>query len=376
MSRAWAELDLDALAHNTALLCGRLPQGCALMGAVKADAYGHGAEQIAHALQDLGVEEFCVASAGEGVALRRAGVRGRILVLGWTAPEELELLREYGLAQTVVDLDYARQLDACGPVAVHVGLDTGMHRLGLDWRDEAGIRALLRMRNLRVEGVFTHLCDADGETLDFTRRQGARFWTAVAALEGAGLPRPRTHLLNSTGILRCPELGGDCARAGIALYGTLTTPQATDRWGAGLRPVLSLKARVASVREVTDGEGAGYGLAYTARGRRRLAAVTIGYADGLPRSLSCGAGCALLHGAEAPVAGRVCMDQTLLDVTAIPGVRAGDTAVFLGTSGARTLRACDVAQRAGTITNELLSRIGARVERRWERAVFAPGGET
>lgn len=361
-ARAWIELDRAALARNAASLRARLPAGCALMPAVKAEAYGHGALLVARELNALGVDAFCVATAEEGAALRRGGVRGTILVLGYTGPELFPLLREAELTQTVADASHAAALAAFGGLHVHAAIDTGMHRLGLAWDDGPGLARVFGLEGLQVDGAFTHLCDADNADLNFTRRQARRFSAALAGLRAAGFSCPATHLLNSSGILRCPELGGTYARPGIALYGLLSTEEETERRGGALEPVLSLYARVATVHTLEEGEGAGYGLAFTARRPTRLAVLTIGYADGLPRALSCGKGRVVIRGRRVPIVGRVCMDQCLVDVTGLPRVEPGDRAALIGEG----LSACETAARAGTITNELLSRLGPRLARMWK----------
>lgn len=365
--RAWIELDLSALEQNVKFLRSNLPRSCRLMPALKANAYGHGAVQVARALRRMGVKAFCVASAGEGVELRRHGIFGEILVLGYTHPEDIPRLRRWGLTQTVVDLEYARKLAAGRrKTRVHVAVDTGMHRLGIPCQDVNALREVFRMKNLRIRGIFTHLCvsDANDErSRAYTRAQAQAFDRALKELRKAGITCPKRHLLASYGVLHYPEYAGNYARAGIALYGVLSDAESTRQYAEELRPVLSLKARVASVRTLHSGESAGYGLACTADREMRTAVLAIGYADGLPRNLSEGKGCVLLHGAKAPIIGRICMDQTLVDVSGIPQVQQGDIAVLLGESGQERLTAADWTQAGGTIANEILSRLGPRLER-------------
>lgn len=371
-SRAWIELDREALAHNVAVLRARLPESCRMMPAVKANAYGHGAVLMARELGRLGVDAFCVACVQEGAELRQNGIGGEILVLGYTPPEDFALLEKYRLTQTVADYSHAAALNRYGKkLHVHVAVDTGMHRLGESDQNTDRLCEILRMENLLVDGLFTHLCAADtSDPKDraFTKEQAERFYRAVNAVKrkvpaaeecGSGL---KLHLLASYGIFQYPEYAEDYARAGIALYGVPSTKEGCAGMET-LRPVLSLKARVASVKELFPGECAGYGRAFCADRKRRLAVLTIGYADGLPRSLSNGVGAVLIRGKRAPVAGRICMDQTIVDVSDIPKVRAGDTAVVIGRSGAEEITACDLAQQSGTITNEILSRLGGRLER-------------
>lgn len=342
----------------------RFPQ---LMPAVKADAYGHGAVLIAKALQDMGIGAFCVACAEEGAELRRNGIMGDILILGYTHPEAFFLLKKYRLIQTVVDYRYGKLLNGYGKkIRVHVGIDTGMHRLGERSEKIKEIGRIFRLKNLRVEGIFTHL-GAD-ETKDpaeraFTKRQGEAFYGVLEKLEKQGVSGLKTHLLASYGLLNYPELGGDYVRVGIALYGLLSDKEAGENCPVKLYPVLSLKARIAVVKDLYLGESAGYGLDHKAGEDKKIAVLAIGYADGLPRSLSEGRGRVLIRGQSAPVIGRICMDQTIVDVTGIPGVRAGESAVVIGRSGGEEITAYEIAKEAGTITNEVLSRLGKRLVR-------------
>ena len=365
--RAWIELDRASLRHNVRTLQALLPEGCVLMPAVKANAYGHGADLIAPALNELGVTHFCVASATEGEALRACGVTGEILVLGYTDPGQFPLLRRWHLTQTVLDAAYAQVLNAWGePLDVQLKLDTGMHRLGERCEHLEALSRVFGYQNLHITGAFTHLCVSDSTAPPeraFTLAQGRAFYAAIAQLRARGCPCPKVHLLASYGLLHYPELGGDYARVGIALYGALSSRRDEEHCAVDLRPVLSLKARVALVRDLAPGEGAGYGLQFIPARPAKLAVIAIGYADGLPRSLGRGVGAVLLNGRAAPIVGRICMDQTLVDVTDLPPVHPGEEAVLIGASGSLSLRASALAEQAGTITNELLSRLGARLER-------------
>lgn len=373
--RAWIELDSCALEHNVRYLQSLLPEGCRLMPAVKANAYGHGARQIAGELNRLGVHDFCVACIFEGIELREAGVRGQILILGYTHPSLFPLLVRYRLTQTVLDFDYAKLLQAFGKkLHVHVAVDTGMHRLGIRCESWEDILAVYRMENLVVDGIFTHLAACDSSQPPcraFTESQIDAFYQVIGFLEDAGCSCRGLHLLSSYGMINYPDDAGDYVRPGIALYGLLSSEEdslripnvGSDDGIPPLRPVLSLYARVASVRTLQPGESAGYGMAFTADRDMKVAVLSIGYGDGLPRSLSCGNGRVLIDGCSAPVLGRVCMDQTLVDVSLIPGVTQGDVAVLIGRSGTDEITAGELAFRCDTITNEILSRLGSRLER-------------
>jgi len=370
-SRAWVELDMGALGQNADFLQSRLPGQCRLMPAVKADAYGHGAVLVAGELNRRGIRAFCVACAEEGVVLREHGIEGEILVLGYTHPDEFDLLSRYGLAQTVVDVPYGKLLGRYGEerkqkIHVHIGVDTGMHRIGEPWENIDGIAGLFHREFLAVDGLFTHLCADDvleEREREFTLGQARAFYQLVERLKNRGCICPRIHLQSSYSVLNYPELPGDYARVGIALYGVLSTGADTEKWKGVLKPVLSLKARVAAVKALHPGEAVGYGLQFTADKEMRIATLSIGYADGLPRALSGGVGSVLIKGMRAPVLGRMCMDQTIVDISRVPGVQTGDEAVLIGKSGNQEITAADLAGQAGTITNEILSRLGARLKR-------------
>lgn len=366
-ARAWIEIDKDALRKNVEFLQERLPKDCKLMPAVKANAYGHGAVLVARELCRLGVEAFCVAGVSEAVDLRRAGITGEILVLGYTAPEQFPLLRRHHLTQTVVDYAYAKVLNAYGhQIHVHIGVDTGMHRLGERSENIEDFCAIFEMEHLVIDGMFTHLSadDTMGEAEQaFTKKQVEAFYQVVDALKVRGYRCPKLHLQSSYGVLNYPDLSEDYARVGIALYGVLSTGEDTRKWRDCFNPVLSLRTRVAAVHQLYPGESAGYGLKFVADRDMKIATLAIGYADGLPRDLSTKGGSVLIRGHRAPIIGLICMDQALIDVTEIEGVMEGDIATVIGTDGKEEILASDLADQCGTITNEILSRLGARLER-------------
>ena len=364
--RAWIELNMGNLKHNIEEFRRVLPFDCALMPAVKANAYGHGAALVAKALQNQGVQAFCVASAAEGVQLRLSGISGEILVLGYTHPAEFGDLLAYDLIHSVVDGSYASVMQEDGrKFTVHVGIDTGMHRLGERWDNMEEIVKIFRMPNLKVAGLFSHLCVSDGKSEQeraYTLAQIRHFEDVTEELHRQGFRDFKCHLQGSYGILNYSQCCFDYARAGIALYGIYSDKDDRAMAEVDLKPVLSLKTRVESVKMLYHGEGAGYGLTYNACGNRKIAALSIGYADGVPRELS-NSGYVLCNGQMAPVIGRICMDQMLVDVTDIPRVQAGDEAVLIGKSGSLEIQAEELAQWAGTISNEIVSRLGERLER-------------
>ncbi len=372
MDRAYIEINLENLAHNVAVLKAAMPSRCELMAVVKAEAYGHGMCEIAVHLDKIGVRAFAVATIDEGIRLRRCGIRGEILILGYTVPERAWELRKYDLAQTLIDYAYACRLNEQGcRVKVHMKVDTGMHRLGFDagHHSNTHIKEILdvfAMEHFDVKGIYTHLCVADSleeEDVLFTRQQIADFYGVLKRLKKEGIRIPKIHIQSSYGLLNYPELKCSYVRAGIALYGVLSTPDAQTKLQLDLRPVLSLKTKVVLIRFVPQGESVGYGRTFVADRDSVIAILSIGYADGFPRSLSNRAGYVLINGGCAPIVGRICMDQLAVDVTDIADVEAGMTATLIGYDGGKEIAAPVVADDAGGITNELFSRMGSRLGR-------------
>lgn len=375
--RAWLEIDAESLAHNVRALRSAMPPGCRLMAVVKADAYGHGAAKMGGFLEKLGVDAFAVAAVDEGIRLRESGVSGEILILGYTDVRRAEELNRFRLTQMLIDLPYAAALNAQGvPVKAHIKIDTGMHRLGIPFDRPGDVRAVFAMENLEIGGICTHLCCCDSplpEDAAFTREQVRRFYALTEELERGGLTLPALHIQSSGGLLNLPQLRCDYVRAGIALYGVSSAPDSRSALRLALRPVLSLKARVVLTRTVPAGESVGYGRAFRAGRDSRIGILSVGYADGYPRALSCGRGRVEIRGHVLPVIGRVCMDQLAVDLTDAAEVRAGDTATLIGPES--PLTAPEVAAACGTISNELLSRMGARLPVVWrgEEMFFASG---
>lgn len=362
--RAWLEIDLSALRHNVKVLEQALPAPCRLMAVVKANAYGHGAVAVAKELEKSGVCAFAVATLYEGIELRLSGIKGEILILGYTSPVDAGALVRYRLSQTVVDGAYAGALCRAGKkISVHIAVDTGMNRLGVDSSDIAEIERIFACGNLTVKGMFSHLSSADSLSDDdvlFTRLQIARFFETADHLREKGYNTGSLHIQASYGILNYPDLTCDFARAGIALYGVLSTSGET-KLKPDLKPVLSLKARVAEVRWIGAGESVSYGRTFIAEAPMKIAAVTIGYADGIPRDMLESRASVLLHTRKAPVIGRICMDMLMIDVTAIDGAEPGDIVTIIGRDGPEQIRCEEVAESCRSITNEILSRLGSRL---------------
>lgn len=365
--RAWIEINRQSLRRNVEDLSKLMSPGCKLMPVLKANAYGHGAVLLARELNALKIYDFCVATVLEGAELRRKRIKGEILILGYTHPKNFPLLRRYKLTQTVIDYAYARELNSYGKkLKVQIKIDTGMRRLGEPSGRVDRLSSIFRFKNLLIGGAYTHLsADSTKAPLNqvFTEFQEKAFFEAIDTLKECGCICPKLHLQASSGLINYPSIGGDYARVGIALYGILSTRSEAEDSMPGLLPILTVKARLALVKDLFEGEAAGYDLAYIASKDMKIAVVSIGYADGIPRSLSCGKGKVLVNGAEAPIIGLICMDQMLVDVSGAVNPQPGDIAVIIGVSGEKEVTVYDIAEQSGTITNEVLSRLGSRLDR-------------
>ena len=366
-TRTWTEIDLSNLEHNYRALRAMLPQGCRFLGVVKVDAYGHGAVPVARRLETLGAEYLAVACLDEALELRQAGITTPILILGYTPVERADSLLDNGITQTVYDVDMARALSDAAAAAgktlkIHVKADTGMSRLGWLCGDEdqsAAVEAIAQvcaLPGLEAEGIYTHFANADGDE-DYTMLQFTRFLDLLEALKDKGITFAIRHCAASAAALKFPCTHLDMVRPGIALYGHYPDPSCEGLDGPGLRPVMTLKTRVASVKTVPAGTPVSYGCTHVLDRETRLAALTIGYADGLPRLCSDKLE-VLIGGQRAPVVGRICMDMCMADVTGLD-VAPGDEVEVFG----EHLPIEDVAALAGTIQYELLCAVSPRVHR-------------
>lgn len=360
MDRAWAEINMENLSHNVTELGKLLPKGCRIMAVVKANAYGHGAVQISVCLNRIGINAFAVATVDEGIRLRKSGVKGEILILGYTSSVRAFDLFYYRLTQTVTDIDHAEELNRIGkPIQVHIKVNTGMNRLGESYKHVSEIASIFSCRNLNITGIFTHLCVSDSlnkSDIDFTNMQIKNFYELLDKLKKRHIEIPPVHIQSSYGVLNYPQLQCDYARIGIALYGVLSTLGKNTKTPVNLRPVLSLKSKVSVIRIIAAGQSVGYRRRFIAREETKIAIVSIGYADGLPRSLSA-KGHVLVNGCRVPIIGSICMDQLIVDVTDVAGIKKGDIVTLIGKDGSEEITAEQVAFEAETITNELLSRL-------------------
>jgi alanine racemase len=361
----WLEVDLEAIAHNVRRVVGMIGPDVRVLAVLKADGYGHGAIRVARTALNNGASYLGVASINEGRTLRRSGVSAPILVLGFTPAWQARELVLGGLAATVFNLDVAQALSQAGReldrlVPVHVKVDTGMGRLGLLPGDVVPfVQDLLALPHLAIEGIFTHFSVADTDPA-YTRGQIERFRQVLALLAAAGIEIPLVHAANSAAILSLPESHFRMVRLGLAMYGLHPSPETPCP--PDFRPALAFKTQVAQVKSLPPGSFVSYGNTYQTVGEQRIAVIPVGYADGFRRAPRHW-GQVLVRGQFASIVGRVCMDQTMIDVTAIRDVRQGDEVVLIGAQGEKRITAEDVAERLGTINYEVVSEILARVPR-------------
>lgn len=365
----WVEVDLDRFADNLRAIRARRAAGHELLLVVKADAYGHGAVEIAEAAAAEGVAVLGVATLHEGIQLRQAGSRLPIVVLSPLLPSEVDEAAAHGLEPTVCDLAFADRLAAAAarlgrPLRCHVEVDTGMGRIGVaEGEAEAFVAALVERPGLRLASVYTHFPDADGGDLAFTHAQIARFRALVARLERAGHRPPRLHAANSAGVLNVPAADLDWSRVGLLAYGVL--PPAA-RAPVEVRPVMTFKSRLVQVRDHPAGATISYGRTFVAPRAMRVGVVAVGYGHGYSWLLS-NRGEVVVRGRRVPIVGRVTMDLTMVDLAAVPEAAVGDEVVLFGAEGAAAVPIEEVAAWSETLPYEIMCTIGKRVTRIYVR---------
>jgi len=368
--RSWVEVSLSQIETNYHIYKKSLPKEVSIMAVIKADAYGHGDANVARLLSSLGVTLFAVSNIDEAVGLRNAGINGEILILGYSSPMYASTLHYLDLTQTIVSEEYALALAKTGyDIKCQFAVDTGMNRIGIS-SDNPQIAADIIRRysnSLKVNGLFTHLCVADSskdEDRQYTKMQLQRFKAVVDLVEDMNLPY--VHCYNSAGgmyHLKDDEINeriGNIVRLGIALYGL--KPDINNVLPEGIKPAMTWKSVISRVQEMKKGEMISYGRTFTTQRDSIIATVTTGYADGYNRLLS-NRGYVLINGNKAPIVGRVCMDQTMVDVTDIPNVKMGDVVVLMGESGSFNYTADDMATDLDTIGYEIICGISKRVQR-------------
>jgi len=361
-----ATVDLGALAHNLDQVRRRLGATCQVIAVVKADAYGHDAVPVVRTLESLGVSRFGVATLDEGIALREAGVRSSILLMGALFPEQFSDVVAHDLTPVLYEQAMAEEFgkrlaERSSPYPVHLKIETGMGRLGLEPEEVAALLQSPAFRGpLKAEGLMTHLADSDNADPAYTTGQLEKFRAVIRYAQSEKLSVPLVHAANSGAILGHPEARFTAVRPGIMLYGYHTATHLNP--APDLRPVMSLTTSVVQVRKLKAGESTSYGRTYVVQRPSRIAVLPLGYADGYSRLLS-NKGEVLVNGKRAPVVGRVCMDMSMVDVTDVPGVSAGTEVTVIGRQENQQITASDLAAWQGTIAYEVLCKIGQRVIR-------------
>lgn len=375
LKRTWAEIDLDNLKSNYLSIAHSIKRNSdnfhtKIIPVVKADGYGHGDIMVAKTLQKLGADFFAVSNLDEALSLRLANIKGDIIVLGFTPSAAAEVLYKNNITQTILSLDYAKELNAeCAKLNItlnaHIKLDTGMGRIGVAMHDASAfdeIEEIYRLSNLNCSGIFTHLSSADSlddSSVEYTKRQIQKYTDALSELKERGISFKASHLQNSAGIAFFNNIECDYARAGIILYGVAPS---SEPFPFELKPVMSLKSVVSLVKSIDADTAVSYGRTFVSDSPMRLATVPIGYADGYPRLLSNKA-YMLIHGKRAKIIGNICMDQLMLDVSDIDDVKCGDIVTVVGKDGGEAISFDELAKITGSISYELMCLIGKRVPR-------------
>ena len=369
-SRVCAHIDLDAILHNLEQMHAHIDADTKIMAVIKADAYGHGSVPIAWEMEELSyVHGYCVASVEEAMQLRNANIRKPILVLGYTFPYSYETLINQEITPAVFRKDVLQQLnEIAGKMSVktpiHIKVDTGMTRIGIrpDEEGEAFIKEALACENLIVEGIFTHFSKADEADKTFANGQLAKFRSFVEKCEKDNAFKFKyVHCSNSAGILDMPDANMDLVRAGIILYGMWPSSE-VNKDALMLEPVLSLKSHIVYVKDVEAGVPVSYNGTYITDNTTRIATIPVGYADGYPRNLS-NTGTVLICGKRAPIIGRVCMDQFMVDVTHIPECKEGDEVTLIGRDGNECITIEELGDISGRFNYEFACEIGKRTPR-------------
>lgn len=366
--RCFAEISLRAIGHNIKEIKKRLHPGTKVLAVIKADAYGHGAIRVGKYLEQ-DVDYLAVATIEEAIDLRQHGIVLPILILGYTSPSQYPEVVSYDVTQTIDSLKSAQLLEQEAKhqnrrARIHIALDTGMTRIGFRVCAEQAdqIACIARMPNLYLEGLFTHFSCADQTEKSYCMMQLEKYHSMLEMLERRGVSVPICHICNSAGIMEFDDYRFDMVRAGIVLYGLYPSNE-VQKEAMDLQPALQWKSHVIHVKEVKAGVGVGYGATYvTQKPMTRIATVSVGYADGYPRALS-SKGCVLIHGQYAPILGRVCMDQMMVDVSEIPDVQVEDIVTLVGTDGQNRITIEEVADPAARFNYELICNISQRVPR-------------
>ena len=365
--RVFAKIDIDAIIHNLNECKKRIPQGTKLLCVIKADAYGHGAAALAKELEDK-ADYFGVAVIEEAIELRKSGIKKPILILGYTSPSQDELLIKYDITQNVYTLDMAKRLSNLAQslnktVKIHIGLDTGMSRVGFKDNDESVkiIKEISTLPNIYLEGMFSHYARADERDKTCAYEQKRRFDVFSEKLKNAGVEIPIKHLSNSAAVGEFNE-HYDMVRFGISLYGLYPSDE-VDKTTLDLIPAMELKTKIVNLKTVEAGCGVSYGHTFVTKRETKIATIPVGYADGYPRALS-SRGRVIVNNQYAPIIGRVCMDQFMIDVTDIKGdIKLEDEVILMGSSKDCSITAEEIGEMSASFNYEVICNVARRVPR-------------
>ncbi len=368
----WAEIDLDAIAHNVRAIKAFVGPDTEIIASVKANAYGHGLLPVARAALEAGASRLAVHRIHVSVALRESGITAPILLMGHIPPSGVDLVLRNRITPTLVDWETARLISAHAetPVSVHVKIDTGMSRYGLEPEKAVDfVRYIASLPNLHVEGLFTHFATADEADPTDARRQFQRFRAVLDELANIGYPIAVPHICNSAGLVTVPEAHMAAVRPGLLIYGMAPSPASMPPFP--LQRALSLKTTIIHVRDLKPGASISYGRTFVATKPMRVALIPLGYGDGYPRQAS-NRGAVLIHGQRAPIRGRICMDQMIVDVTDIPDVHVGEEAVAIGQQGDGEITAEEVAAWSDSINYEVVTGLLPQVVRVYKLNGYYP----
>ncbi|MBR3755966.1 MAG: alanine racemase [Firmicutes bacterium] len=364
---AWVEVNLSNLDYNIKNIQAKAG-GRPLIGVIKADAYGHGSVMVANVLRENGVKTFAIATLQEAITLREAGATEEIIMLGLTPDMYADVIVDYDITPVVCDATNAKAISdaaAAKGKTVHglVAVDTGMGRIGYlaDDLENAvfDVKKIAQLSNFKIKGLFSHMSTADAADKTYSHQQEEKFNRFYDALTAAGIEVPLKTLANSASIMELPTIHFDTVRPGIILYGQYPSDE-VDRKELDIKPVMSVKANIIHLKDVPENFSVGYGRRYISEKPARIATVALGYADGYPRPYSAHAK-VIVNGVLCPIAGNICMDQCMIDVSAVPNVKVGDEVIIMGSDGVHEISAEDIAKATGTINYEICCAFGQRL---------------
>lgn len=371
---AWAEINLTNLDYNIKNIRAKVGADKEIIGVIKADAYGHGAGMCANVLRANGVKTFAIATLQEAIVLRQAGATEEIIMLGLTPDMYADTIVEYDITPVVCSASNAKAisdaaLKAGKIVSGLIAVDTGMGRIGYlaDEIENAvfDIKKITMLAGFKIKGLFSHMSTADAYDKTYSHQQEEKYNRFYEALVAAGIDVPMKTLANSASIMELPTTHFDAVRPGIILYGCYPSHE-VDKNQLSLKPVMSVKANIVHVKDVPENFSVGYGRKYISDKPSRIATIALGYADGYPRPYSAQAK-VIVNGVVCPIAGNICMDQCMIDVSNVPNVKVGDEVIIMGTDGVNTILADDIADATGTINYEICCAFGQRLPKVYVR---------